>query len=121
MPTQIGASRFQDNDMLVARDSRRHRRGQQADILDRLTRILRRLADLASGRHHRRVKPGRHRHRTSAPRVRSYALRETGVRRAWLVKRDISAWRLGIVVCVLLALLWVGWRIVAQTAALSLA
>jgi hypothetical protein len=106
--------------MLVARDSRHHRRGQQADILDRLTRILRRLADIASGRHHRSVKARRHRYRTSS-RVRSYAQRETGVRRAWLVKREISALRLGIVVSVLLAFLWVGWRIVAQTAALSLA
>ena len=108
--------------MLVVRDSRHHRRGQQADILDRLTRILRRLADIASGRrHHRRAKPGHHRYRTSASRGRSKALRGTGVRRAWLVKREISAWRLGIVVCVLPAILWVSWRIVAETAALSLA
>ena len=42
-------------------------------------------------------------------------------RRAWLVKQEISLWRLGIVVCVLLVLIWVGWRIIAQTAAQSLA
>jgi hypothetical protein len=106
--------------MLVARDSRHHRRGQQADFLDRLTKILRGLAAIASGRHHWRVKRGRHRHRTSASRVRSYAPGETGVRRAWLVKREISVWRLGAVVCVLLLFSWVGWRIIAQTAALSL-
>ena len=41
-------------------------------------------------------------------------------RRAWLVKQEISFWRLGIVVCVLFALIWVGWRIFAQTAALKL-
>jgi hypothetical protein len=37
------------------------------------------------------------------------------------VKREISVWQLGVIVCVLLVLLWVGWRVVAQTAALSLA
>src|SRR5262249_49560396 len=39
----------------------------------------------------------------------------------WLVKQEVSAWRLGIVVCVFLGCLWIGWWIVAQTAALSLA
>jgi hypothetical protein len=37
------------------------------------------------------------------------------------VQREVSAWRLGVVVGVLLILIWVGWRIVAQTAALELA
>jgi hypothetical protein len=37
------------------------------------------------------------------------------------MKREISIWRLGLVVCVLLVILWVGWRIVAETAALGLA
>jgi tetratricopeptide (TPR) repeat protein len=37
------------------------------------------------------------------------------------VKQEISLWRLGILVCVLLVLIWVGWRIIAQTAAQSLA
>jgi tetratricopeptide (TPR) repeat protein len=107
--------------MLVARDSRHHRRGQRADILDRLAGILRRLAAIASGQQRWRAKQRRHGHRISTSRGRSYERRETTVRRAWLIKREISAWRLGIVVCVLLVLLWVGWRIVAQTAALSLA
>jgi hypothetical protein len=107
--------------MLVTRDSRHHRRGQQADILDQLTRILRRLADFASGRHHRRPKAGHHRRKISASQRRSYQRRKTADRRTWLVKQEISAWRLGIVVCVFLVFLWVGWRIVAQTAALSLA
>jgi tetratricopeptide (TPR) repeat protein len=106
--------------MLVARDSRHHRREQQAGILDRLAEILRRLAAIASGKHHSRVKRGRHGPRTSASRGRSYARRETAGRRPWLVQRDISTWRLGIGVCVLLVFSWVGWRIIAQTAALSL-
>jgi tetratricopeptide (TPR) repeat protein len=37
------------------------------------------------------------------------------------VKQEIGPWRLAILVCVLLILIWVGWRIIAQTAALSLA
>ena len=37
------------------------------------------------------------------------------------MKEKISVWRLGMVVCVLLTVLWMGWSIVAQTAALSLA
>jgi hypothetical protein len=106
--------------MLIARDSRRHRRGQQADLLDRLTRVLRRLADFASGRHHRTAKP-RQRHSISASRRHSHQRRETVDRRSWLVKQEISAWHLGIVACVVLIVLWAGWRIVAQTAALSLA
>ena len=47
--------------------------------------------------------------------------REAGGRRAWLVETEISLWRLSTVVCVLLVLIWVGWRIIAQTAAQSLA
>jgi hypothetical protein len=37
------------------------------------------------------------------------------------VKQQISAWRLGLLVCAFLVLLWTSWRIVAQTAALNLA
>jgi hypothetical protein len=106
--------------MLVARHSRHHRRGQQDDILDRLTRILRRLADIASGRHHRRAKPGHHRHRTPTSHNRSYVRRETTDRRAWLAKQQLSVWQLSVVVCVLLLFSWVGWHIIAQTAALGL-
>jgi hypothetical protein len=107
--------------MLVARDSRRHRRGQQSDILDRLTGFLRKLAAIASGQHHGRVKRHRHRPRPSNSHVRTYPRREGADRRAWLVKRQVSAGRLGIVVGLLLIFSWVGWRIIAQTAALSLA
>ena len=107
--------------MPTARHSRHHRSGQQADIVDRLTKILRRLIAGASGRHHRSRKGRRHRHGTSASHGHSHERRETAGRRAWLVKQEISLWRLGILVCVLLALIWVGWRIIAQTAAQSLA
>jgi tetratricopeptide (TPR) repeat protein len=101
--------------------SRHHRRGPQADFLDRLTRILGRLAAIASGRHHRSTKRGRQRRGTSASHGRSYERRLTTSWRTWLVKQEVSAWRLAIVVCVLLLCLWIGWRIVDQTAALSLA
>jgi tetratricopeptide (TPR) repeat protein len=108
--------------MLVARDSRHHRRRPQANILDRLTRIFRDLAALASGRHPWGLRGGRRQgHRPSTSRGRSYSRRESAGRHAWLVKRDISAWRLGIVVCVLLTFIWIAWSIVAQTTALSLA
>ena len=81
-----------------------------------------RLAAIASGRHHRRVKGGRRqRHKTSASHGRSYERRQTASWGTWLVKQEVSAWRLGIVVCVFLVCLWIGWWIVAQTAALSLA
>ena len=105
--------------MLLARDSRHHRRRQQADILDRLARILRKLAAIASGRRQRKANGRRHWHGASASHRRSYERREATDRRDWLVKREISVWRLGSVVCVLLVFLWVGWRIIAQTAALS--
>src|SRR6516164_1094601 len=108
--------------MLVSKHSRHHRRAPQADILDRLTRIFRDLAAVASGQHPWRVKGDRRqRDRTSTFRGRSYSRRESAGRRAWLVKRDISAWRLGIVVCVLLTVTWIAWSIVAQTTARSLA
>jgi hypothetical protein len=66
------------------------------------------------------VKGGGHRHGISASRGRTFERRENAARRAWLVKREISAWRLGAVACVLVIFLWIGWQIVAQTAALSL-
>jgi tetratricopeptide (TPR) repeat protein len=106
--------------MLVTRDSRHHRRRWRADSLDQLTRVLRRLVDILSGRHHRGAKGGRHRHGTSARHSHTYARRETAGRRGWLVKREITPWRLGIVICVFLLCIWVAWRIVAQTAALNL-
>jgi hypothetical protein len=89
--------------------------------LDRLRGFLRKLAAIASGQHRWKPKGGHHRHRAFTSRGRPRERRETGVQRAWLVKQQISVWRLGIVVCVLLIILWAAWRIVAQTAALSLA
>ena len=80
---------------------------------------MRKLAAIASGQRQRKANGRRHWHGASASHRRSYERREATGRRAWLVKRDISAWRLGVVVCVLLVFLWVGWRIIAQTAALS--
>src|SRR5437899_3227100 len=105
--------------MLVSRNSRHHRRGWQADSLDQFTRVLRRLADIASGRHHWGGSKGRH-HRHGASGSRSYKRRDASGRRQWLVRREISLWRLSIVVCTLLVFLWIGWSIVAHTAAVSL-
>jgi tetratricopeptide (TPR) repeat protein len=107
--------------MLVNGHSRHHRRAPQADALDRLTKILRNLAAIASGRPGWSSKGRSHGPRTSASREHSYARLESTGRRAWLVKEKITAWRLGMIVSVLLVLTWIGWSIVAQTAALSLA
>src|SRR5262245_14729842 len=101
--------------------SRHPRSGKQVDILDQLTRILRMLIAGASGRHHRTRKARRHRHRIAAPYGDSYERREAAGDRAWLVKQEVGLWWLGVLVCALLVLIWVGWRIVAQTAAQSLA
>ena len=107
--------------MLVSRHSRHRRRGQQAAILDRLLEIFQNLTAIASGRHNWRARGRSHRHRTSSTRGHSYERRKTGSRHTWLVQQNISVGQLSIVVCVLLVLVWIGWRIVAQTAALSLA
>src|SRR6516225_10202154 len=107
--------------MLVARDSRHHRRRQESDALDRLTGFLRKLAAIASGQHRWKPKGRHHRHRASTSRGRPRERRESGGQRVWLVKQEISVWQLGIVVSVLLVCFWVGWRLVTQTAALSLA
>ena len=107
--------------MLVARDSRHHRRRQESDVLDRLTGFLRKLAAIASGQHRWQPKGRHHRHRASTSRGRPRERRESGGQRAWLLKQQISIWQLGIVGCVFLVCFWVGWRIVRQTAALSLA
>jgi hypothetical protein len=88
--------------------------------LDRLAKFLRKLAAIASGQHRWKPKGGHHRHRAFTSRGRSRERRETGVRRDWLVKREISVWQLGIVVGVVVVFSWLGWRIIAQTAALSL-
>jgi len=89
---------------------------QQADVVERLTKVFRKLIAGASSEKSRKGR--RRRHGTSAS--HGYP-RATAGRRAWLVKQEISLWRLSSLVCVLLALIWVGWRIIAQTTALNLA
>jgi tetratricopeptide (TPR) repeat protein len=83
--------------------------------------ILRTLIAGASGQRHRSRKGRRHRHGIFAFHGRAHERREVAGRRAGLVKQEISLWRLGTLVCVLLVLIWVGWRIIAHTAAQSLA
>jgi hypothetical protein len=107
--------------MAIARYSRHHRSGQQADIVDRLMEILRTVIAVASGRQPRRIKSRRYSRGHSASRERSFERRETAGASGWLVKREISAWRLGIVACGIAIFLWISWHIVAQTAALGLA
>src|SRR5262249_24378336 len=104
--------------MPIARD---YRSRTQADIMDWLTRILRTIIAFASGRYHGSRRGHRYRHRTSIPHRHLDEHREAAARRARLVKQEVSLWRLGIFVCVLIALIWVAWRIIAQTVAQSLA
>ena len=107
--------------MLVVRNSRHHRRGQQAEIWDRLRQILQTLSAVASGRHHWRGKRRGHGHRKSVSRRHVRERYEPVARRSWLVKQEISASGLAIVVCVLLVSIGIGWSVVAQTAATDLA
>src|SRR5262245_27741378 len=107
--------------MLTTGHSRHHRSGEQTDIFDRLTRALRALAAIASGTHYRSRLDRRQKHAASSAHGRLHERREAGTRHAWLVNQEISLWRLSSLVCVLLVLSWVGWSIIAQTAATSLA
>src|SRR5262245_42207011 len=107
--------------MSFAGHSRHHRTGKQADFLDRLVKILRTLLAVASGRHRGIRKQRRHGHGTSAVHRHSNERRETADRQAWLVNQEISFWHLSIFVCALLALISLGWSIIAQTTAQSLA
>jgi Tfp pilus assembly protein PilF len=99
---------------------RNYRSGTQAGIMDRLTKILRTTIDIAVGRHGGRRRERRHRHETSISHRSSRGRREAAGR-AWLVRQEIGLPRLGIFVCVLLSLTWVGWRIIALAAGQSLA
>jgi hypothetical protein len=101
--------------MPTSRYSRHSRRVQQADVVERLTRVLRKL--IAGASTERRGKARHHGRRSSASHGYPRAVTD---RQTWLVKQEISLWRLTSLVCVLLALIWVGWRIIAQTAALNL-
>jgi hypothetical protein len=112
--------RVQQSNMSAAGHSQRHHRSrQQAHIVDRLTKILRALIAGSSGRTSR--KRHRHRHGTFTSHAHSRERGGATTRPAWLVKQEISAWRMAIFGCVLLLSIWVGWRITTQTAAGSLA
>src|SRR5262249_15758346 len=100
--------------MLTTGHSRHHRSGEQTDIFDRLTKILRALAAIASGAHHRSGRGRRHKHATSSSHGRLHERREAGGRHAWLVNQEISLWRFSTLVCVVLVLSWVGWGIIAE-------
>jgi hypothetical protein len=97
--------------------SRYLRSGQQTDFLEQLAKFLRRLVVRAPRQ--RKVRGHGDAMRTAHRAV--YARGGDVGRRGRLVKQDISLWQLGIVVCVVLALMWLAWQIFAQTAALNLA
>src|SRR5262249_2474180 len=107
--------------MPLAGHSRHHRSGRQAGFFNRPMQVLLTLVAVASGRHHGSKKGRRHRHGISAPHGHRPECDASAGRQAWLVNQEISFWRLGIFVCVLLVLISLGWRIIAQTTAQSLA
>jgi tetratricopeptide (TPR) repeat protein len=112
--------RVQHSNMSAAGHSPRHHRSrQQAHMVHRLTKILRTLIAGSSGR--TSGKGHRHRQGTFTSHAHSRERRGATARRAWLIKQEVSAWRIAIFGCVLLLLIWVGWRITTQTAAGSLA
>lgn len=101
--------------------SRRRRGGNQSDILDRLTRVLRILIG-RSGPRPRGQRPSRnrsHRHSSASHDLSPWQL--DGDFRHWTVRREVSFLRLGAIGLLLLAALWIGWRIVADTAAQNMA
>src|SRR5262249_32545462 len=93
------------------------RSGRQTDFLEQLAKFLRRL--MGRGPRQRKVRGHGDGMRTAHRAVHARG-GDIG-RRGWLVKQDLSLWQLGIAVCVVLALMWLGWQIFAQTAALNLA
>lgn len=89
---------------------------QQTDVVGRLAKIVRRaVAPSAQTKSKRRQS-----YRTSGSQRHYQKRYQTVNRPPWLIKREISLGRLGVLVCLLVGLIWVGWRIVAQTAALGL-
>ena len=107
--------------MPLARRSRHHGSRSKIDFVDRLTKVLRTVAVGLSGRHQRSGEGHRYRRGTFASHRGSQERRETGGFRPWIAKQDTSLWQLGTFACVLLVLIWVGWNIIAHTAAQSLA
>jgi tetratricopeptide (TPR) repeat protein len=101
--------------MPPVRNSRYRQNAQQLDVIGLLRQIFRKL--IARPSIERRGDSGRRKHARSASHRSPHA---AAGRRAWLVKQEISIWRLTSLVCVLLALIWAGWRVFAQTAALNL-
>jgi Tfp pilus assembly protein PilF len=92
-------------------------------MMDRLKKNVRTIIDIFIGRHHGSGRGHRRKYRKSIGHRYFPQHREAEGRgsHTWLMRRQISLPRFGIFVCVLLSLIWVGWSIVAQTAAQSLA
>lgn len=102
--------------MSTGRHSRHLKSAQETDVLVRLAKILRRVV-VPSGQ---TKSKGRQSYRRSGSQRQRHIRSESVSRGPWLVKQEIGLGRLGIIVCLLVGVLWIGWRIIAQTAALSL-
>ena len=108
--------------MATAGHSRRHGTRQQPTFSPRLIGFLRVLASAASGKPHRSKEASR---RGYGDRgygdPQHHAQRSRRRPRDWIVTRQVGATRLGLTVVLAFALAWIGWRIIAQTAAENLA
>lgn len=108
--------------MPPAEYSGKPRSGRQADGPVRLLRLLRLLIDRATGRQRVRRRPHREGGRgSSAKPARTHERRAPAPRQDWIERQEVRLWHLGVFACVLIAMIWVGWSVIAQTAAQNLA
>ena len=103
--------------MATAGHSRRRGGTPPSDGSRRLFDLLRAVANIATGKSHRGRSKHHHRRSNHEPRLQATRARPA----AWFVKRDVSTGRLAAAAVLALAFIWIGWRIVADTAAQNLA
>jgi hypothetical protein len=98
--------------MPTARHSHHRHSRKPSGFSTRLSAFLTLLVDVAVGRHRSR------RSRRSPPQHGSTA---RAVARPWLVKKNVGRLHMLFIACVSMALAWVAWRVVVETAAQNLA
>ncbi len=103
--------------MATAGHSRRRGGTPPSASSHRLLDLLRTVANIATGRSNRSRSKSRRRRNSHEPRLQATRARPA----AWIVKRDVSAGRLAAAGVLALALMWIGWRVVADTTAHNLA
>ena len=104
--------------MPPAAHSRRRRKDNQSEILLRLLAIVHVLIGRQPSRHAGSMLRSRRHH---ADVERHWAQDRQGATRHWFVRKEVSVARLCAIAISAIAVMWVGWRIVADTAAWNLA